>query len=110
MFKQCHVCQRVWASRQEFIDDPDVELVGYQVNFKKLEAGLLYFNHTCKNTIAVPAGEFADLYNGPIFEENKTETEECPGFCLHQQSIERCPAECECAYIREIIQLLKKDE
>jgi hypothetical protein len=110
MFKHCHVCQHTWTSRQEFIDAPDVELIGYQVNFKKLEAGLLYFNHACKNTIAVPADVFADLYEGPVFEERKTETEECPGYCLNQERLRRCPAKCECAYIREIIQLLKKDK
>jgi len=110
MFKQCNVCGHNWATLQAFIDDADVKIVGYEVNFKKLEAGLLYFNHACKNTIALPANVFADLYDGPVFKERKTETEECPGYCLHLERLRRCPAKCECAYIREILQLLKKDE
>ncbi len=90
------------------MDDADIKIIGYEANFKKLEAGLLYFLHTCKNTIALPADVFADLYDGPVFEDRKTETEDCPGYCLNHQRLRRCPAQCECAYIRDIIQMLKK--
>ncbi len=107
MFKQCTVCRQKWPTRQDFIVDQDIRIVGYQVNFKKLKAGLLYFNHSCKNTIALSADLFADLYDGPIFTEPKTGTDECPGYCLNKEELRPCQAECECAYIREIFQLFK---
>jgi hypothetical protein len=110
MFKECNVCRHVWATCQEFVDDPGVSVIGYQVNFKNLETGLLFFNHTCKNTIAISADAFADLYDGPIFQEAKTETDECPGYCLDKEELRPCPLECECAYVREIIQLFKGAE
>jgi hypothetical protein len=36
-----------------------------------------------------------------------TGTAECPEFCLHRSKLNPCPAKCECAYIREIIQAIK---
>jgi hypothetical protein len=109
MFKKCALCKRTWATRQDFIDDPDIDIIGYQANFIELETGLLYFNHACKSTLAVPVEFFSDLYSGPMFQERKTGTDHCPGYCLHKHTLTRCPAECECAYVRKIIQLFKKD-
>jgi hypothetical protein len=106
MFKQCNVCRQIWPTRQDFIADQGIEIVGYQVNFYNLKTGLLYF-HSCKNTIALSADLFADLYDGPIFKEPKTGTDECPQYCLNKDELRRCQAECECAYIREIIQLFR---
>ena len=99
----------MWADRQDFINDPDIHIAGYQANFKRLEAGLFYFNHICKNTMAIKAEAFLDLYDGPLFQERKTGSTECPEYCIHKNNLEPCPAECECAYVREIVQLLKKD-
>jgi hypothetical protein len=42
-----------------------------------------------------------------MVEERKTGTEECPGYCLHQDELQPCPARCECAYVREIIQIIR---
>ena len=89
------------------MEDPDIEIVGYQANFKELMAGLLYFNHACKSTLAVSADAFADLYHGPVFEKRQTGSEDCPGFCLHKDELRPCPAECECAFVREVIQCIK---
>ena len=57
--------------------------------------------------MAVPAGQFQNLYNGPIFEQRLTESEDCPGYCLRKDELRLCPAKCECAYVREIIQIIK---
>ena len=109
MFKKCALCKHIWNTRQDFIADQDIEVIGYQANFIELKSGLLYFNHSCKSTLAIPVDLFADLYSGPMFKERQTGTENCPGYCLHKQALNRCPAECECAYVREIIQLFKRD-
>ena len=110
MFKQCNVCGHKWATRLEFVDDPGISVIGYQANFKNLETGLLFFNHTCKNTIALSADVFSDLYDGPIFQKNKAGEDECPEYCLDKEELRPCPVECECAYVREIIQLFKGAE
>jgi hypothetical protein len=35
------------------------------------------------------------------------EGDECPLVCLERNAFDRCPVFCECAFIREIIQIIK---
>jgi len=111
MFKKCSGCSGTWRSGAEFLSDPAVTLVGYQVNFGALELGALLFNHVvagCGSTISLEAGRFRDLYNGPVFEERLTGSSPCPGYCLRQGDLDPCPARCECAYVRDILQIVKQ--
>jgi hypothetical protein len=106
-FKRCTACGHLWFSREKFLNDPNTQLVGYQVNFENLELGFFLFNHmACKSTIAIPAGQFRDLYNGPIFQEIKQGTENCPEYCLHEGKLLPCPEQCECAYVREVLDIV----
>ena len=82
--------------------------IGYQVNFKSLDAGIFLFNHRCKGTLAIPAEQFRDLYKGPIFKERATGSDDCPGHCLHEDQLDPCPVRCECAYVREILQIIRR--
>ena len=107
-FKNCPSCAQSWESREEFLADATLELVGYQVHFKNLEQGLFLFNHaSCKSTISVQSGQFSNLYDGPIFTKNMTGTENCPDHCLFKTNLQACPAECECTYVREVMQIIK---
>ncbi len=87
--------------------DPALCIIGYQVNFDLLTEGFFLFNHSCGTTLAVKAGDFRDLYEGPIYTERMTGTPECPEFCLHRSELRPCPSKCECAYVRGIIQAIK---
>lgn len=108
-FKQCTSCQKVWETREEFLDDPSTTIRGYQVHFQELELGYFLFDHDiCGTTLALRAGEFTDLYTGEIYKERLTGTECCPSFCLSKEELRPCPAQCECAYVREVIQIVKK--
>ena len=106
-FKTCAVCRQTWNDRAEFLADPDLEIIGYQVHFKDLKKGLFMFNHSCNTSLAIHAEKFTDLYRGEMVKERKTGTEECPGYCLHQDELQPCPARCECAYVRDIIQIIR---
>ena len=108
MFKQCSMCKDEWASRDDFLADPNILYLGYQIHFEDLEIGWLMFNHSCGTTLAFPVSTFSSLYNGLVFTESKTGHSECPGFCLQKNSISHCPQECECAYVREIILIINK--
>jgi hypothetical protein len=109
IFKKCTCCDFPWASRIEFLQDGNTKLVGYQANFCQLELGYFLFNHlTCESTIAIPAGLFKDMYDGPLFSQRLTGTEVCQGFCEDMDSLEPCDAQCECAYVREIMQIIRK--
>jgi hypothetical protein len=108
-FKKCTFCEYRWLSRQDFLQDSSLDLIGYQVNFDNLNLGYFLFNHlTCGTTIGIPAGLLGDLYEGPVYQQRLTATEKCPEYCLHETQLEPCPEKCECAYVREIIQTVRR--
>ena len=107
MYKSCPNCGLVWPRRSDLLGDPEIELVGYQVNFKHLETGIILFNHSCRGTLALYAADFRDLYNGPVFSQKATGSDQCPGHCQHQGDLRPCPAQCECAFVRQILQIIK---
>jgi len=107
-FKKCPSCTHIWKLQQDFLDDSNLVMVGYQVNFNHLDLGYFLFNHlTCRTTLSILAGGFKNLYTGPIFTERKTQSEECPGYCLKKSVLDPCPVKCECAYVREIMQTIQ---
>lgn len=104
------MCQKKWQTRGDFLTDQSLELNGYQVDFEKLEYGLFYFTHQvseCRSTLAIQTHQFLDLYEGEKYSERRTEEEDCPGYCLERNELERCEALCECAFVREIIQIIR---
>jgi hypothetical protein len=107
-FKKCSCCEVPWFSREEFLRDGNIKLVGYQANFAHLELGYFLFNHlSCKSTIGIPAGQFKDLYDGPVFTNRLMGSESCPGYCLYEDFLSPCEEKCECAYVRQIMQLIR---
>ena len=107
VFKECKMCGSTWDSRDAFLCDPCVEIVGYQVHFEELTAGYFVFNHSCETSMAVAVGVFRNLYDGPVFEKRRMGTDDCPEYCLHRGDLGPCLARCECAFVREIIQLIR---
>jgi hypothetical protein len=106
-FARCSSCPAEWENRDSLLQDPEIIMTGYQVNFASLEAGWFLFSHCrygCGSTFAIKAGAFFDLYDGPIYQERKTGSEECPAYCLSQEKLDPCPALCECSFVRHIIQ------
>jgi len=106
-FKTCTICNLFWRTRDDFLDDPGIFIVGYQVHFNTLTEGLFLFNHSCRGTLSIRAEEFRDLYKGPVWQDRRTGTEECPEHCLHNRDLDPCPVKCECAFVREIVQIVK---
>ena len=109
-FHVCNNCMFIWRTRDSFLDDDNLVLNGYQFNPLDLEAGLFLFTHQvegCNTTIAVKVDEFADLYQGKIYPDRRTGEVDCPGFCKKEEQLGRCDAKCECAYVREIIQIIR---
>jgi len=107
MFKKCTVCHYSWKDRETFLNDPDLEIIGYQASLDDVQSGLYLFNHQCKTTLALEVMKFDDLYDGPRFDKDLAETDECSGFCLHINELTVCGAQCKYAYIREIIQIIR---
>jgi hypothetical protein len=106
-FKQCSGCGVTWEKRENFLVDPDISLAEYTANFKELVLGLFGFKHVCGTVQSFQAEKFADLYDGPVFQQRKTGGHDCPSYCQHKYELGACPAECECASIREVIRIIR---
>ena len=109
-FKVCTFCRKVWETRDDFLGDPELTLVGYQVNYGDLVAGLFLFHHSvpeCGTSLAIEAGEFVDMHDGPIFDQCLSGTELCEGHCGRTHDLGPCPNKCECAYVRDVLQKVK---
>lgn len=111
MFKQCSTCHEVWETREDFLGEPTLRLVGYQVNFGELKAGFFMFNHDtdeCGTSLAIEAGEFTDMHKGPIFEDIRRESaESCPGYCDDSHRLDPCYQKCECSYVRDVLEQVR---
>jgi hypothetical protein len=108
-FKICPFCSKAWSTRDDFLTDSDISLVGYQADFEALALWLLLFNHSvCETTLAIRADLLKDLYIGPIFRGRRTGQEDCQGYCLKRSELSPCPAECECAWVRSLLQVIRR--
>ena len=41
-FKTCNSCEKVWLSREDFLNDPKTEIVGYLGGGNRPEEGFFY--------------------------------------------------------------------
>ncbi|HVP12390.1 MAG TPA: hypothetical protein VMV94_14535 [Phycisphaerae bacterium] len=108
-FRVCSLCGATWTTRDAFLADGSLRLDGYKPNFQAMEKGLFFITHDrdeCGFTLALVARDFLDLYGGPRYTERKTFSEECPRYCLDQEQLERCVAQCEYAFVREVLQIV----
>jgi len=106
-FKTCPGCHTVWRTREELLGDPSVELIGFQVDITNPLGGLFLFNHDCGDTLAIGAPAFLDLSDCPVNAPPLLGTDGCEGHCLHRGDLDPCRASCECAYVREVLQIVR---
>jgi len=111
IFKTCPCCQKTWPTQAEFVADEQLQFNGYQADFEKLEYGMFFFTHMiddCCSTMVIEVNEFLNLFTGTRYQERKTGTEDCPGYCKNKEALDRCEALCECAFVREVCHIIKK--
>lgn len=104
---KCSNCGETWLTREWLLSDPSIQLTGYQSNFGDLEEGLFLFSHICGTTFSFAAGLFKDLYKGPIFCDRLTSSHQCMGFCFDRDEMRICSAKCECAYVRNVLDIIR---
>jgi hypothetical protein len=105
--KNCKCGGAEWKTRDEFLKDESVKLTGYEANLDTPALGVLLFNHACGAVIPMHAEHFKDLHNGTKFTERKTGSKECPRYCHDKNELSPCTEQCECAWVREVIQLIR---
>jgi hypothetical protein len=104
-FKRCIICEKSWCERDEFLNDPELEFIGYQAFLEDGVLGFFMFNHDpCGTTLTVRTDKLREIAEGPIL---VTEGSEKPSpHCLTVKDGKPCPPECECAFVKTIIQKL----
>jgi hypothetical protein len=110
-FKTCPNCGRPWESRRDFLDDPELSFLGYQAFVRDGILGLFMFNHhPCGTTMAVSAERFEDLRPGPMYETSHPRPAVAPAYCLDAGDPADCPPQCECGFVREVVELITGGE
>lgn len=107
VFKKCPNCGFVWNTREDFLEDPDIIICGYQLNRSKLLSGLFLFHHGCLTTLAIEVEQFRDLYSGAIHVGLELDSDHCPGYCDARDSFQKCTVLCEGVFAREILLTIK---
>ena len=110
-FKQCSMCGKNWETLDAFLSDPHVQLIGYQINLIELEEGLFYFLHkaqNCGTTLAFPLKEFSALSHRSFLSQRGSRPENCGQHCLRKEDLSPCPIECECVWVREVMQTIRE--
>ena len=109
MFKLCNKCKTEWKSREDFLNDPNIVMIGFMANNDNYKRGAYLFNHilsndSCNSTIGLFVYNFLDMYSGKIYDKLKTGTDECSGHCVNIYELENCTANCRNAVARKIMQ------
>jgi len=107
IFKICPTCRNVWKSRDLYLQDSKIRLLGYQPHFENHTVGFFLFDHQpCGTSMAIPLSVFRDVYPEPIFQSHVPESE-APSLCLHSRASRMCPSECECSSVQQLIQIIQ---
>lgn len=106
-FKECPDCGHVWDTREDFLADTQLELIGYRADLVDLIGGRLFAVHKvpgCFSTLTVSLAAFWDLQRGAGHSERLEGDEQCPGHCRDVSDLATCDNPCDCAHAREIVQ------
>ena len=112
-FLECSLCGAIWRDYREVVTDPQLSVVGYQPCFDNPYDGLILVTHEvegCGTTLAVRAHKLRLLYDGPVWPELKKGTAECCLLCINEGDLEDCTAECAMAWVRTVLQYLRRHE
>lgn len=108
-FKLCNKCKTQWKTRDDFLNDPNIVLIGLMANKDDYKKRAYLFTHrlpgdSCNTSIGLFVLNFLDMYNGEMYDTLKMGTDECFGHCLTIKELGNCSAHCRNAIAREIMQ------
>ncbi|MGI5816921.1 MAG: hypothetical protein ACOX9R_02370 [Armatimonadota bacterium] len=113
VFKQCSLCGHRWADLADVVVDRDLKVTGYQACFVSPEMGLVLMTHCvedCGTTLALRVKALRELYDGPQYTELRAGQESCREYCLQHNILEECDVDCELAWMRSVLQYLRRHE
>lgn len=111
--KTCAMCSTDWPDLESFVTDPQLQIVGYQARFDRPNEGIVLVTHMrpgCRTTLGITVEQLRTLYSGPEHTRRMTGAAECKGLCLENGCLEDCEAPCQMAWVRRIIQFMRRHE
>jgi hypothetical protein len=102
------MCRDLWVHAADFLADPNVVFLGYQVDSMEDGTGWFLFNHLrCSTTVAVGLHGFAGLSQEPVLADSCDVRGVREDFCLARREHRRCPPRCPCAYVTQTARLIQ---
>lgn len=109
-FGKC-ACDHSWKTRDEFLQDKKVKIVGYQPDLVNHKYNHFLFFHRAKDCgqfFGIRASAFSDLRGGKCPKELFIGQEDCPGYCTDTLDLRVCSVACRNATDREVAARLSK--
>ena len=103
-FRKCD-CGQSWETRDEFLQDKMVKIIGYQPDFVSRKYSHFLFFHRakgCGGFIGIRASEFGDLRETAYPKDLCFGEEDCPGYCTDTLDLRVCSVACRNATDREV--------
>ncbi len=103
-FRKCE-CGRIWETRDTFLRDKNVKIVGYQPDFINRKYNHFLFQHAtkrCGRYLGVRASDFADLRERECPAGVCVGKDGCPGYCLNTFDLRVCSVTCRNAVDRRL--------
>ncbi len=103
-FKKC-TCGKPWNTRDDFLRDKYVKIIGYQPDFISRKYNQFLFQHKtkgCNEFLAVRSSAFADLRERACPDEVCAGKKDCPGYCMNTLDLRICSVACRNATDREL--------
>jgi hypothetical protein len=105
-FRVCGSCRRRWASGDEFLDDPELRVIGLQVAGHLPEVNLIIFQHACGSSVSVLTSRLRFLRPDSEQKPGARDlfgTDKCRDFCLDLEDWTTCDRPCINAPDRELL-------
>ncbi|RJP71842.1 MAG: hypothetical protein C4532_06955 [Candidatus Abyssobacteria bacterium SURF_17] len=95
-YRTCE-CGHAWKTRDDFLRDKNVKIVGYQPDFVNHKYNHFLFQHTmkgCGQFLGVRASDFQELREKECANELCFAKEQCPGYCKNTLDLRVCSVNC----------------
>ena len=95
-YRKCD-CGETWKTRDAFLRDRNVKIIGYQPDFVNHKYNHFLFQHKakgCGQFFGVRASDFSDLRAKECPNELCFGHDECPGYCTDTSDLRVCSVTC----------------
>ena len=110
-FRICGACGHAWETLEDFLEDPETQLLGLQATVDLPVANLLVFQHEqCGSTVSLLASRLRHLLDPiqPEWQTLLTAGQRCKEECVKDPMATSCHEACVNAPDRRILRLIRE--